>query len=145
MKQHRSFFRIIIIVIVITSAMILLIRCSSNIQQFRIVEASFAKPIVAGPSQEFAEPQDLVILTSGSAHYPLLASFWMIDASHPGDYNKAQIEIRHPGDPIVLEKFYKFYGFTSPLDVVYGLTLEEENPGGKKTVPYNMHIHVNTP
>ena len=145
MKQHRSFFRIIIIVILISSVMVVLLRCSSRLQEFRITGASFAKPIIAGPNPESAEPQDLVILTSGSVHYPLLASFWMIDASHPGDYNKAQVEIQHPGDPIVLEKFYKFYGFTSPVDVVYGLTLEEENPGGKKTAPYNMHIHVNTP
>lgn len=144
MKKSRSIFRIIIVVILVTSVTVIFFRCRSG-REFRITGARFAAPIIAGQDASSAHAQDLLIYTAGEAHYPLKASFWMIDASQNGDYNKAQIEIQKPGDPIVLEKFYKFYGFTSPVDVVYGLSLEEDTAGGKVTKPYTMHIHVSTP
>jgi hypothetical protein len=144
MKKSYSIFRIIIVVILITSVTIVFFRCKAS-HEFRITAARFAAPVVAGPDAGSAHAQDLLIYTAGDVHYPIKASFWMIDATQNGDYNKAEIEIQKPGDPILLEQFYKFYGFTSPVDVDYGLSLEEETAGGKKTLPYTMHIHVNTP
>ena len=145
MKKNFASRSIILIGSVSLFITFIFTQCNRNAGEFRITKAQFNDSIYAGKTTDDAKAYDLFIWYKGKAEYPLKAVFYMVTTEQSGDYQKVETEIEKPGSPIVLKKFYKFWGFTNPADMVYAITLEEKKKDGKKTGPYLIKVRVHPP
>ena len=145
MRKIVTIGRVLLIGISVLPVASVFTRCNRDPGEFRITNAQFTDTIYAGQTKESAKAYDLLVWYGGKPAFPLKAVFYMVTTEQSGDFQKVEKEIQTPGSPIMLKKFYSFWGFTSTDDMVYAVALEEVRKDGKKTEPFQLKVRVHPP